>query len=218
MKYSFTNKKDKKSLKVIKKGFKNNEIVIYAIALMLVAAGYLNYTTNFENTIDTGAEQTIANEEEKESEKIGDARLVSSESEEENIIETNEDEPKEEKEVTEENDYFANTKLERDTNFADIISTYTKILEDNSVSETQKAIAMKEITKINNNKNSVSVCENLLSTKGLENFVVLVNNESINVVVQTEERLTNEKVAQIQNIVSREFDCKIENIHITEKK
>ena len=98
-----------------------------------------------------------------------------------------------------------------------MITAYTKILEDTSVSETQKTIAMNEITKINNIKNAISVSENLLSTKGFENYVVLVNGDSINVVVKSSEKLTPEKVAQIQNIISREFDAEIVNIHITEK-
>ena len=90
-------------------------------------------------------------------------------------------------------------------------------MEDGSISETQKSIAMKEITKIKDTQNAISICENLLSTKGFENYVVLVNNESINVVVKVKGGLTKQKVAQIQNIISREFKCKIENIHISEK-
>ena len=276
--------KEQKSLEIFKKGFRKNEIVIYAIALMLVTAGYFNYTANIEkNSIETYAEETqnilnvangieaeknvakednaysietgnnvvnkdnansietgnnVANknntnsietekniakddnnelqnensvsqnnaeskniavsskEDKKDDEEIGDAKLVNSDS------------------VT---DYFVSSKLERDTNYADMISTYTKILEDNSVSETQKNNAMKEITRITNTKNAISVCENILSTKGFDNFVVLVNNNSVNVVVKLKDKLTKEKVAQIQNIVSRELNSKIEDIHITEK-
>ena len=52
-------------LKSIKKG----EVIIYVVALMLVAAGYLNYTSNENNnTVETYSEN-IAN--------IGDAVLVS---------------------------------------------------------------------------------------------------------------------------------------------
>ena len=260
--------KEQKSLEIFKKGFKKNEIVIYAIALMLVTAGYFNYTANIENnSVETYAEETqntlnvvndiekevnaekedntnsieagnnvakkdsvnrieeennvakhdnntlpnenntaqkntenenveVSSNEKKDDEEIGDAKLVSSDS------------------VT---DYFVSSKLERDTNYADMISTYTKILEDNSVSETQKNNAMKEISKITNTKNAISVCENILSTKGFDNFVVLVNNNSVNVVVKLKNKLTKEKVAQIQNIVSRELNSKIEDIHITEK-
>lgn len=209
--------KNAKKLDIFKKGFKKNEVIIYAIALMLVTAGYFNYTTNTEsNSLETYSQQDITNlnnisngiietaskeeDEEKEDEDIGDAKLVDSK----NI-------------VTEQSDYFVSSKLERDTNYADILSTYTKIIEDSSVSETQKSIAMKEITKINETKNAINISENLLSTKGFDNNVVFVNNDSINVVIKDKGGLNKQKVAQIQNIISREFNCIIENIHITEK-
>ena len=239
-------RKELKSLELFKKGFRKNEIVIYAIALMLVTAGYFNYSANLQpdslevasnveessNNENTNT-KNIAKEENKSDEKeenIGDAKLVSnneiskaSEDNKENEQNSNEKE-KTDGETTETNteeksndDYFINTKLERDTNYANMISTYTKILQDNSISETQKSIAMKEITTINNTKNAVSVCENILSTKDLKNFVVLVNEESVNVVVDVEGDLTKEKVAQIQNVVSRELNSEIENIHITER-
>lgn len=213
--------KNAKKLDILKKGLKKNDVVIYAIALMLVTAGYFNYTANVENkAVETYSEEmsnindittnntvnsntvieNVAKNDKKEDEDIGDAKLVDS-----NSV------------VNEPTDYYASTKLERDTNYANTLSTYTKIIEDSSVSETQKSIAMKEITKINDTKNAISICENLLSTKGFENYVVLVNNESINVVVKVKGGLTKQKVAQIQNIISREFNCKIENIHISEK-
>ena len=221
--------KEMKSMETFKKGFRKNEIVIYAIALMLVTAGYFNYTTNFqaeetvgtatinkENTTimqDKATESVAENEAEQENKdkNIGDAQLVNS-----NEVKKEDEPEKVEKNIT--NNYFANSRLERDTNYADMISTYTKILEDSSVSETQKSIAMKEITKINNTKNAISVCENILSTKGFEDYVILVNNDSVNVVIKDKESLTKEKVAQIQNIVSRELGSEIQNIHITENK
>ena len=61
------------------------------------------------------------------------------------------------------------------------------------------------------------ICENLLTIKGFDKNVVLVNSESVNIVVKAEKDLTKEQIAQIQNIVSRELNTKIENIHITEK-
>ena len=90
------------------------------------------------------------------------------------------------------------------------------ILDNNNVSETQKSIASKEITKINNTKNSIMICENLIMTKGFDNCVILINENSVNVVVRVKDGLNTEKVAQIQNIISREIGTQIENIHIME--
>ena len=205
-------KKDMKSLDLFKKGFRKNEIVIYAIALMLVTAGYFNYSANLERTQETATENiivekenttTVSKTEEDKDEDIGDAKLVNSD----NVV----------KEEKNEEDYYTSTKLQRDTNYADMISTYTNILKDNSIVETQKAIAMKEIKKITDTKNAISVCENILSTKDLKNYVVLVNENSVNVIVKNDGELKKNKIAQIQNIVSRELNCKIEDIHITQK-
>ena len=57
------------------KNLKKNQVVIYVIALMLVVAGYLNYTTKTDKVVETGS---IANTSEKvDDEEIGDAKLVS---------------------------------------------------------------------------------------------------------------------------------------------
>ena len=236
------------------KNFKKNEVIIYAIALMLVTAGYFNFTTNTdEQSVETYAETNNISDFANEYANIGDARLVSSNdiventSVENNINEisqnnteeqnkndknnneitdnTNNIESKENKKNTEavetannsSDDYFVSSKLERDKTFASMISTYTKILNDGSVSETEKSIAMKEITKINNNKNAISICENLILNKGFANCIIFVNQESINVVVELDGELSKDKVAKVQNIVSREFNCEINNIHISQK-
>ena len=61
-----------------------------------------------------------------------------------------------------------------------------------------------------------SKIQNLIKTKGFENGIVFVNGDSISVVVE-DEQLSPEEVAQIQNIISREMNAKIENIHISNK-
>ena len=57
------------------KKFKKSEMAIYAIALMLVAAGYFNYTTFEQQTQETYSED-LENIDEKYA-NVGDAVLVS---------------------------------------------------------------------------------------------------------------------------------------------
>ena len=55
------------------KMLKRNQIIVLVIALMLVSAGYLNYTANTEsNTVATSSQEEI------QYAGIGDAKLVSS--------------------------------------------------------------------------------------------------------------------------------------------
>ena len=222
---------------------KKNQVIIYAIAIMLMAAGYLNYTTNqngesLETSTQTeeSSNMAIAN--------IGDARLVSSNdivsNETNNTNNTNlnntstnnqasnqtsnttenwasgENNTQETNAKVEDDDYFAKSKLERDTMYSQMLETYQNILNSSNASETQKQSATQEITKINETKNGIMICENLLQTKGFKNSVVFVNGESISVIIGAEE-IKQEEVAQIQNIVSRELKANIENIHISTK-
>lgn len=215
--------------------FKKNQVVIYVIALMLVVAGYLNFTANGDLK---SAVQTVSSEEELDKmANIGDAQLVSSNvvSEEDfnqqestinalvenNMIESNDTNSNNtvstSTSVSKSNkDYFSSSKLDRDTMYSQMLETYENILNSNNSLETQKQSASEEIKKINNVKNSIMICENLIKTKGFDDVVIFVNGESVSVIVE-DEQLNTEEVAKIQNIISRELNAKVENIHISNK-
>ena len=228
--------------------FKKNQVIIYIIALMLMTAGYLNYTTNQPNdSVETSMKMES---DDTQLADIGDAKLVSSNdivsgnttntsvdnsvssnTNTTNITnetnsktnETNSNNTNNEANNTavetnssNSNDYFTKSKLERDTMYSQMLETYEKVLNSSNASETQKQSATQEITKINNIKNSIMICENLIKTKGFENSVVFVNGESISVIIGATE-ISKEQIAQVQNIISREMNAKIENIHIANK-
>ena len=193
---------------VILKSLKKNQVIIYVIALMLVAAGYLNYTAgDNKSAIETSLDPEVTYNENVAD--IGDATLVNSNE----VIE----EPKSEDKKVDEDDYFTKSKLERDNMYSQMIETYQNIINSSTVSEEQRNIATQEISKINNIKNSIMVCENILSTKGLDKNVVFVNGEVVSIVVKVDGNLAENQVAQIQNVISREMKVEIENINITEK-
>lgn len=214
--------------------FKKNQIIIYVIVLMLMTAGYLNYTTNTqkEASVET-AIQTEAKDD-MQLANIGDATLVNSNDvvpekstngiDNTNTFSTN---TMENNQTTTENtaletssqtqdDYFVKSKLERDTMYSQMLETYQKVLNSSNSLETQRQSATQEIQKINETKNSIMICENLIRTKGFENSIIFVNGDSISIIVGIEE-IKQEEVAQIQNIISREMKAKVENIHIATK-
>ena len=220
------------------KMLKKNQVVIYVIALMLVVAGYLNYTSN--NDFSSAIQASSSEEELAQMANIGDAQLVSSNvlvennsTQDKSISSNNEingnNEINENNVMTENevvstsstvsknnSDYFSTSKLERDTMYSQMLETYTNVLNSSNSLEMQKQSASEEITKINNIKNSIMICENLIKTKGFENSIIFVNGDSISIVIE-DEQLSPEEVAQIQNIISREMNAKIENIHISNK-
>lgn len=218
---------------------KKNQIIIYVIAIMLMTAGYLNYTTNQDKMSVETSLQIEASDDSKVAD-IGDATLVSSndivggnttDTNTTNIIEnetisnivttenTTENETTQTSSIsstTSKDEYFTKSKLERDTMYSQMIETYEKVLNSSNSLETQKQIATQEITKINETKNSIMICENLIKTKGFENCIVFVNKDSISVIIGVSE-IKQEEVAKIQNIVARELKASVENIHISTK-
>ena len=79
-----------------------------------------------------------------------------------------------------------------------------------------KEEAQKEITTINNTKNAIMITENLIKTKGFEDCIVFSNDDSVSAVIK-KETLSKEDTAQIQSIIAREMNAKLENIHIMTK-
>lgn len=210
---------------------KKNQVIIYFIVLILMAVAYLNYTTQ------TADKSVQASTNTSNTSNIGDATLVSS-----NALETNTNVNEMQKttnttnttddtnsvndevqntEQTSSNtvstdDYFTKSKLERETMYSQMLESYENVLNSSNSLETQKQSATEEIKKINDTKNSIMICENLIQTKGFENSIVFVNGDSISIIIKSDE-MTQEEVAQVQNIVSREMKAEINNIHISTK-
>jgi len=221
------------------KVLKRNQLIVLVISLMLITAGYLNFTTNQEN-VQTS---TIAD---RDDTTIGDAQLVStipSENEQEkienlmtgqmNINETdnavvdneiqadsveNTEKNEETKEVSSETEdyYFVTSKLDRNTMYSELLETYQEMYNNVNASSEQKSEALEKINNINNTKNAIMIAENLIIAKGFKDAVIFVNEESVSVVIKAEE-LKGKEVAQIQNIVSRELNASAEKIHISNK-
>lgn len=223
----------------MKMNIKKNQMVIFAVALMLVAAGYLNYTTNEtqSNLIPTS---TLADAEQMAS--IGDATLVSA-----NAISDNSQKESTEKQTeassisndsnsqnqentssnvadtqtqptnTEADNYFMQSRLDRDNMYSQMLENYQIILESNFIPSNEKDSAQTEVKRISNEKNAIMIAENLIKTKGFEDVVLFVNNGNVSAVIKAE-KLEAEQVAQLQNIITRELQVEANKINVSSKK
>lgn len=217
------------------KVLKRNQLIILVISLMLITAGYLNFTTNQENV----ATSTIAD---RSDAVIGDAEFVSTIPHEENVqeentlvennnvteescnkqdnnvVETNtaEVETKATPQESSEDYYFTTSKLERNNMYSELLETYQEIYNNANATAEAKTDAITKINSISNTKNAIMIAENLILAKGFKDAVIFVNEGSVSVVIKAEE-LKQEEVAQIQNIVARELNVGAEIIHISNK-
>ena len=214
---------------VYMKILKRNQIVIAVMALMLVTAGYLNFAnqnkeSNLIPTSSAADSELMAG--------IGDAQLVSAnEAKEnnqtqnetventENIATTNSTQENTDSNTTkntsaQEDSYFAQSRLDRDKMYSQMLDNYQKILETNNLSSEEKKTAQEEIKRINNEKNAIMIAENLIKTKGFQDIVIFVNNGNVTGVVR-KDKLDEKDIAQIQNIITRELNVKTNKINIS---
>ncbi|MGN1299197.1 MAG: SpoIIIAH-like family protein [Candidatus Scatovivens sp.] len=200
--------------KNIREKFKQFALTTFAI--ILIGIGYINFSMQNEKN-----EEKLSVEDRN---NIGDVELVSSSStdendeiEEKNIAENVANTSNYKEEVKDEvSEYYTNSRLERDKMYSQMLESYKKIADNTNISPEQKSIAINEISKITNQKNSIMIAENLIKNKGFEDVLILINENSTSVIVRTE-NLTLENVAQIQNVVSREVGIEISKINITNK-
>lgn len=216
---------------VYMKILKRNQIVVAVIALMLVTAGYLNFAnqnkeSNLIPTSSAADSELMAG--------IGDAQLVSAnETKEnnqtqnetventENVATTNKTKEDTASNITQntsaqEDSYFAQSRLDRDKMYSQMLDNYQKILETNNLSSEEKKTAQEEIKRINNEKNAIMIAENLIKTKGFQDIVIFVNNGNVTGVAQ-KDKLDEKDIAQIQNIITRELNAKTNKINISGK-
>ena len=207
------------------KVIKRNQIIIFGIAIMLVAIGYMSYSLNIEQVAETSAIEEV-----NQVAGIGEARLVSNNNvitdEEEasmNNIESESNDISDKsssQEVVsmekENDDYFNQSRLDREKMYSELLESYQSIMGNSDISQDQKTNAQQEINKINMQRNSIMIAENLIKNKGFKDIIIFVNNQSVSAVVRADSIETAE-VAQIQSIIQRELNIDIENIHISNK-
>ena len=236
---------------------KKNQVVIFVVALMLVTAGYLNYTNQQSTRQNMIPTSTLADSEQMAA--IGDATLVSANQTEEtnknagnttkstatsniqdnndtkninseetnkqvnnqqmNIEENNSNTQRNLQETNSKNEdstYFAQSRLDRDNMYSQMLENYQKILETENLAADEKTNAQEEIKRINNEKNAIMIAENLIKTKGFEDVILFVNNGNVSVVIKAD-KLEESHIAQIQNIVTRELNVKATKINVSVK-
>lgn len=232
----------------MKQILKKNQIIISVIAIMLIAAGYMNYTSNEKQALETAALT--------DSEKyagIGDATLVSAnvadnnDSVNNNEIQNITDEPtknednKDEIKLNEQNTETKENTVQNEINTSTTVTEtsgdqyfaelrlerdkmYSQMLESYQkiLSNSQISETQKEISE--NEIKKINDTRNAIMIA--ENLIknkgfqdlIIFINGDSISIIVKAKELKEEQIAQIQNIISRELKGEIENIHISNKE
>lgn len=200
--------------------FKRNQIIIAALAVMIAAAGYLNYSGRLfqdkEKTTQTSAElasQELLDISEEDVETSSeDIESVDGEAKEDGSVEGAPGEAV----LTggEASAVVAEAKVTREQVRAKNKETLQEIIDNDTLSEAQKKEALDQMVAMTDLSEKEVAAETLLASKGFAEAVVSLSEDSADVVVNASE-LSDANRAQIEDIITRKTGVAAENIVIT---
>ena len=185
---------------------KKNQLIIVALAVMIAAAGYLNYTGRLFGENAKGTKEANADLTNQELLDISqeDTEAGSKEGTPGEAVLTNGS-----AQTT-----VAQAKVTREQVRAQNKETLQSIIDNTELSEEEKSDAVAQMVELTKQSETEMEIETLMATKGFSEAVVSLGEDSADVVVNAEE-LTDANRAQIEDIVTRKSDVKPEKIVIT---
>lgn len=228
----------------MKKLVHKNQIIITALAVMIVVAGYLNFTGQEIATSNLlqGGQKTESGKKEKKSEETNQAEKkddAGKDKKSDDAAETMTKDVSEEdsKDVTVNDngevvasqknpgeavmvsntigsDYFSSAKLSREQTRAKNKETLMQIVNNKEVASADKKAAVSEVAEITQMAEKENATEMMLQAKGFEEAMVSISDGNADVVVNADE-LSSKQMAQIIDIVKRKTGLSAENIVIT---
>ena len=186
--------------------FKRRQIVVLSFILVVIIAGYLQYSYKRSSTAIAG----------REGSRLGEAVYVDNrgagpvESKTGKATTT----PVKTPASKQANDFFSQTKLEREINRSKDMDTLKEITSDANASKDVKTRAYEKVMKMVDISEKETRIEALIKEKGFSDAVALFGDDgSLDIVIKAD-NLTSAQTAQIADMVSRQANIPVSSIHI----
>jgi len=183
--------------------FKRKQIVVLSLVLMIVVAGYLQYSYK-----KSGESLNAGNSSDKPGEAVYvDTSVVS----EENMT----DAVSQEKEASKQaNDFFTQSKLEKEITRSKDEDALKEITKDVNANAEAKSKAYDQMMGIVSNNEKEMRIEILIKQRGYSDALVLLGeDESMDITIKSP-TLNSQQVAQVVDIASRQANVNIKNIKV----
>ena len=203
----------------MKRILKKNQIIIAALAVMIAAAGYLNYSGKIFGE-KNDAEQTNAELANQELLDISEEDLESSagdiESQDSEATDGTVEGTPGEAVLTsgDASAVVAEAKVTREQVRAKNKESLMEIINNENLSDEQKQEAVNQMIEMTDLAEKEAAAETMLSSKGFTESVVSLSGDGADVVVNASE-LSDANRAQIEDIITRKTGVAAENIVIT---
>ena len=216
----------------MKRLFRKYQIIITALAIMTVIAGYLNFTADQTKPVKKEAESQTAEKLQAENiqaeEAAADAEAditsfpdedlasVSAQAETVTDTETPEGEKVGEAVLTSSASagaFGASAKLNREQVRSRNEASLLEIINNTEISEDMKTDAIASMNQLTDRAEKELDAEILLDAKGFKDSVVSINDDSVDVIIGATS-ITEEQRAQIEDIVTRKTERNVSDIVI----
>ena len=214
----------------MKRLFRKNQIIITALAIMIVIAGYTaDQTKPMKKEAESQTAEKLQAENIQAEEAAADAEAditsfpdedlasVSAQAETVTDTETPEGEKVGEAVLTSSASagaFSASAKLNREQVRSRNEASLLEIINNTEISEDMKADAIASMNQLTDRAEKELDAEILLDAKGFKDSVVSINDDSVDVIIGAAS-ITEEQRAQIEDIVTRKTERNVSDIVIT---
>ena len=198
----------------MKKVLKKNQVIITSLAILIAAAGYLNFADVDLGFKDQEASSSILEDVDYD---LTDETALLDENGADGTGDTEDVTAPGEAVLTGASGFAAQAKLSREQIRSQNKADLQDIINNQDIGEEQKQEAINTMVSVTELTEKEAAAELLLSAKGFENVIVNLTGETADVVVPDAE-LSDAQRAQIEDIVKRKTGIAAENIVITPLK
>ena len=179
----------------IRKIVLNKQIMLAALALVVVVAGVVNWhNKGVGDFIPTSATDVEYEQIENENNIYGDSVEAGTEA-----------------------DFFAQQRVENESSKTKELEINKEILNNNNASKEAKNKAETEISRIAKSIENENSAESLIKAKGYKDALVMIGADTVTVIVKTE-KLSAQDVAVIKDIIVGQTGYTADRIKISEMK
>ena len=187
---------------------KRSTLAFVSVALMLTVVGYINYRYNPDREQNLGQTVYVNG---KDSFTYENVSIY-----DEDIKDTSSANYNFENEIKD--DSISVFKYDRDNMYSELSENYSNIIKNVNSSNEQVKEYQKKLDELIEEKNLITMVENVIKSKGIEEIVIIpTNNENVNVVLKSSEKISDEKIAQIQQTIVDQLGVKANKLSITVK-
>lgn len=192
-------------MKIIKRG----QLAMLSISFMIMIAGYINYKYDPKREENLGQTMKVDSTGVylyTDNDEVDIYTETANSLDKNNTIYNNKNN----------NSSLLSFKTSRDNMFSELEENYTSVISKSASVEEAK-IYQEKLDGVIKKKHLIDIVEGIIKAKGIEQIVIVPNEDKYNVMVKMDSKLTDAQANMIEKIIAEEFNVSADKINIIEQ-